>query len=94
MASHVPEAVHLAFWFEKNGISRELQKYYLKSGWLELFGPGVFKRPNMVWSIEFTAETNGFAGACLWIDFFITSRTYTLCPPGERISISVFTSLC
>ena len=46
LANHVPETVLLASWLEKNGISRELQQYYLKSGWLESFGSGAFKRPN------------------------------------------------
>jgi len=43
---HVPETVLLASWLEKNGISRDLQQYYLKSGWLESYGVGAFKRPN------------------------------------------------
>lgn len=42
----VPGTVLLASWLEKNGISRDLQQYYLKSGWLESYGFGVFKRPN------------------------------------------------
>ncbi len=46
MGIHVPQTVLLASWLEKNGISRNLQKYYLKSGWLESYGVGVFKRPN------------------------------------------------
>lgn len=46
LANHVPETVLLASWLKKNGISRELQQYYLKSGWLESFGSGAFKRPN------------------------------------------------
>lgn len=46
LANHVPETVLLASWLEKNGISRELQQYYLKSGWLESLGSGAFKRPN------------------------------------------------
>lgn len=46
LANHVPETVLLASWLEKNGVSRNLQKYYLKSGWLERYGFGVYKRPN------------------------------------------------
>ena len=46
MGIHVPQTVLLASWLEKNGISRNLQKDYLKSGWLESYGVGVFKRPN------------------------------------------------
>ena len=44
--NHVPGTILLASWLEKNGISRDLQKYYLKSGWLGYYGVGAFKRPN------------------------------------------------
>ncbi len=44
--NHMPGTVLLASWLEKNGISRDLQQYYLKSGWLESYGFGAFKRPN------------------------------------------------
>ena len=44
--NHLPGTVLLASWLEKNGISRDLQQYYLKSGWLESYGVGSFKRPN------------------------------------------------
>jgi len=46
LANHVPETVLLASWLEKNGFSRDLLKYYLKSGWLESYGFGAYKRPN------------------------------------------------
>jgi hypothetical protein len=46
LANHVPETIFLASWLEKIGISRELQKYYLRSGWLESYGFGAYKRPN------------------------------------------------
>ncbi len=46
LSTHVPGTVLLASWLEKNGISRDLQQYYLKSGWLESYGIGAFKRPN------------------------------------------------
>ena len=39
-------AVCLAPWLQKKGISRDLQQYYRKSGWLEPVGRGAFKRPN------------------------------------------------
>ncbi|NBW35865.1 MAG: hypothetical protein EBR30_12755 [Cytophagia bacterium] len=42
---HKPGTVLLAKWLEKLGISRELQKNYKKSGWLEKLGPGAYKRP-------------------------------------------------
>ena len=42
---HKYRAVCLAPWLEKKGISRDLQRYYRKSGWLESVGRGAFKRP-------------------------------------------------
>lgn len=42
---HKPGTVALAKWLENLGISRELQKNYKKSGWLEKLGPGAYKRP-------------------------------------------------
>ena len=46
LSNHVPGTVFLASWLEKNCISRDLQQYYLKSGWLQSYGIGAFKRPN------------------------------------------------
>ncbi len=42
---HRPGTVSLASWLQKQGISRDLQKRYRRSGWLESIGPGAFKRP-------------------------------------------------
>lgn len=42
---HKPGTVLLAKWLENLGISRELQKNYKKSGWLEKLGPGAYIRP-------------------------------------------------
>lgn len=42
---HKLGTVCLASWLEELGISRDLQKRYRKSGWLETVGPGAFKRP-------------------------------------------------
>lgn len=42
---HKPGTVALAKWLENLDISRELQKNYKKSGWLEKLGPGAYKRP-------------------------------------------------
>lgn len=42
---HKPGTVCLASWLEAIGISRDLQKRYRRSGWLESLGPGAFKRP-------------------------------------------------
>ncbi|MBE0678723.1 MAG: type IV toxin-antitoxin system AbiEi family antitoxin [Bacteroidales bacterium] len=52
LSSHVPGTVLLASWLEKKGISRDLQQYYVKSGWLESYGIGAFKRPkeNVRWT--------------------------------------------
>ena len=46
LSNHVAGTVLLASWLEKKGFSRDLQQYYLKSGWLESYGFGAFKRPN------------------------------------------------
>ncbi len=43
--SHLPGTVYVASWLEGRGISRDLQKHYRKSGWLETSGTGAFKRP-------------------------------------------------
>lgn len=46
-----PETVVLASWLKKIGISGDLQKHYLRSGWLNSLGRGAFKRPedNVEW---------------------------------------------
>lgn len=44
--SHLPGTVYVAAWLEGRGISRDLQAYYRKSGWLETVGTGAFKRPS------------------------------------------------
>jgi hypothetical protein len=43
---HRPGTVLLASWMEGIGISRDLQKRYRRSGWLESVGTGAFKRPS------------------------------------------------
>ena len=40
-----PDTVILASWLSSMGISKNLQKYYLRSGWLEAIGRGAYKRP-------------------------------------------------
>lgn len=46
-----PGKVVTASWLEDFGISRDLQKYYLESGWLEVLGRGAYKKPgdNLEW---------------------------------------------
>ncbi len=56
LSHHVSGTVLLASWLEKNGISRDLQQYYLKSGWLQSYGTGAFKRPNE--NIRWTGALN------------------------------------
>ncbi len=56
LSNHVPGTVLLASWLEKKGVSRDLQQYYLKSGWLESYGFGAFKRPNE--NIQWTGALN------------------------------------
>lgn len=42
---HTPGTVTLASWLESEGISADLQQYYLRSGWLEALGRGAYRRP-------------------------------------------------
>lgn len=42
---HRPGTIDMAAWLESVGISRDLQKRYKKTGWLETFGTGAYKRP-------------------------------------------------
>ena len=42
----LPGTVVTSSWLEKYGISRDLQRYYLNSGWLEPIGRGAYKKPN------------------------------------------------
>lgn len=42
---HRPGSVLLASWLDREGISRDLQARYRRSGWLESVGVGAFKRP-------------------------------------------------
>ncbi|QDU89495.1 hypothetical protein Pla175_28860 [Pirellulimonas nuda] len=41
---HRPGTLYLAGWLERNGVPRELQHSYLRSGWLESLGAGAFRR--------------------------------------------------
>ena len=40
-----PGYIATTYWLEEQGISKNLQKYYLKSGWLEPIGKGAYKKP-------------------------------------------------
>ena len=46
LSLHRPGTVLLSSWLEKEGVSRDLQTHYRRSGWLESVGAGAFKRPN------------------------------------------------
>lgn len=63
--SHLPGTAYVAAWLEGRGISRDLQAYYRKSGWLETVGTGAFKRPSeqVTWQGGLYAlqEQNGLA---------------------------------
>lgn len=41
----VPGSIVTSKWLEEKGVSRSLQKHYLRSGWLEAFGRGAYKKP-------------------------------------------------
>lgn len=45
LQTSLPGTVCLASWLEKQGISRDLQQRYKKSGWLEAIGAGAFIKP-------------------------------------------------
>jgi len=64
-----PGKVVTASWLEEFGISRDLQKYYLESGWLEILGRGAYKKPgnNVEWhgalnAIQEQVNTNVHVG--------------------------------
>lgn len=46
LSEHKQGTVCLVSWLEELGISRDLQKHYRKSHWLESLGVGAFKRPD------------------------------------------------
>ena len=46
LGAHLPGTAYVAAWLEWRGISRDLQAYYRKSGWLESLGRGALKRPS------------------------------------------------
>lgn len=45
LQSQPPGVVYLSSWLEANGYSRDLQRRYIKSGWLKPFGRGALIRP-------------------------------------------------
>ena len=65
-----PGTVVLAPWLEKLGISRNLQKHYIRSGWLETLGRGAYKKPadkvtwlGGVYSLQKQADLSVHVGA-------------------------------
>ena len=65
-----PGTVALASWLEEIGISRDLQRHYRNSGWLDSLGRGAFMRPgeNVEWqgglyALQDQAKLNVHAGA-------------------------------
>ena len=65
-----PDTVILASWLSSIGVSRDLQRYYRESGWLESIGRGAFKRPgdNITWqsglyALQYQSDLNIHAGA-------------------------------
>jgi len=70
LSSVKPETAVLASWLEELGISRDLQKHYRNSGWLETIDRGAFKRPgeNVQWqgalyALQYQANLNVHVGA-------------------------------
>ena len=52
LSLHKQGTVCVAPWLEKQGISRDLQAYYRRSGWLQSLGTGAFIKPddNVSWT--------------------------------------------
>ncbi|MEJ2682247.1 MAG: AbiEi antitoxin N-terminal domain-containing protein [Gammaproteobacteria bacterium] len=52
LSAHKQGTVCVASWLERQGISRDLQAYYRRSGWLVSIGAGAFVKPddNVSWS--------------------------------------------
>lgn len=66
----VPGSLVTSTWLEEKGVSRSLQKHYLRSGWLETFGRGAYKKPGdtITWqgaisAIQQQSELNVHVGA-------------------------------
>lgn len=80
-----PETVVLASWLEELGISRDLQKHYRNSGWLEAIGRGAFKRPgeNVQWqgalyALQYQAMLKVHVGAIMALSMHGLSHYFRL----------------
>jgi Transcriptional regulator, AbiEi antitoxin, Type IV TA system/Transcriptional regulator, AbiEi antitoxin N-terminal domain len=96
---HRQGTVALPKWLESLGISRELQKSYRKSGWLETIGPGAFKRSGeqvnwqgALYAIQQQAKLPIHAGALTALSlqglahyFRMTEETVFLFSPRQTI---------
>ena len=89
------ETVLLASWLEGIGISRDLQKHYRNSGWLETMGRGATKRPGEIvnwqgglYALQYQAKLNVHAGAVTALSLQGFSHYFRL---GEE-KIFIFTS--
>ncbi len=87
---HKPETVLLASWLETQGISRDLQKRYRSSGWLETVGTGAFKRPGEevrwqggLYALQTEARLAVHAGAMTALNMH--GLTHYLRLGGERV---------
>jgi hypothetical protein len=67
LAGHRPGTPFLAGWLEAQGVSRELQHSYLRSGWLESLGSGAFRRTGdeVTW-LGAVATLQSQAGAAIY----------------------------
>lgn len=67
ISRHRPGTAYLASWLEQQGISRELQHSYLRSGWLESLGTGAFRRTGdeVTW-LGAVATLQSQAGAAIY----------------------------
>jgi hypothetical protein len=97
---HKLGTVLLAAWLERQGISRNLQKHYRRSGWLESVGTGAFKRQGeaVTWqgglfALQTEADTPIHAGAmtALGLQGFAhyaryAQDVYLFSPRGTRLA--------
>jgi len=95
-----PGTVVLASWLKELGISGDLQKHYVQSGWLQSVGRGAFKKPEDkiqwaggVYAIQFQAQLEAHVGAITALSlqgfshyFRLNSEAlYLFSPYGEKL---------
>jgi hypothetical protein len=95
-----PGTVVLASWLKELGISGDLQKHYVHSGWLQSVGRGAFKKPDDtiqwtggVYAIQFQTHLEAHVGAITALSlqgfshYFRLNKEalYLFSPYGEKL---------